>query len=102
MATVNEQIGRGREVRRRNEVFQFDVVIANYAMVSDANAIEVLDRLYAVKCVDVCISWYNGVESICFTRKAKSLGGAVGSAIKKVEKAGFVVSRVVIRRLDWL
>lgn len=55
---------------------------------------ELADRLYEAGCDDATFGTSNGVPFGRFTREAGSLGDAVGSAIRDVERAGLTVARV--------
>jgi hypothetical protein len=54
------------------------------------------DRLYEVGCDDASFGTSNGVHFGTFHREAGSLGDAIGSAVKDVERAGvgLTVARV--------
>lgn len=54
---------------------------------------EVADRLYECGCDDASPYSEGPVVFLTFHREAESLGDAVGSAIRDVERAGFVVAR---------
>jgi hypothetical protein len=52
------------------------------------------DALFESGCDDAGLGRCDGVVSIDFDREADSLGDAIGSAVKDVERAGFAVARV--------
>ena len=62
----------------------------------DEFTVELADRLYEAGCDDATFGTSNGVHFGAFHREAESLGDAVGSAIKAVERAGFSVARVEV------
>jgi hypothetical protein len=57
---------------------------------------DMAEALFEAGCNDSTPSSRDGVVSISFDREAPSLGDAIGSAIKDVERAGFSVARVVV------
>ena len=60
----------------------------------DEFTVELADRLYEAGCDDATFGTSNGVHFGTFHREAESLGDAIGSAVKDVERAGFTVARV--------
>ncbi len=56
--------------------------------------VEMADALFEAGCDDSSPWSSEGVVSVAFDREAESLGDAIGSAIKDVERAGFSVARV--------
>jgi hypothetical protein len=56
------------------------------------------DALYEAGCDDGTLVSRCGVASVGFAREAESLGDAIGSAVKDVEKAGFKVAKVEIEQ----
>ena len=60
----------------------------------DEFTVELADRLYEAGCDDATFGTSNGVHFGRFSREAGSLGDAVGSAIRDVERAGLAVARV--------
>jgi len=52
------------------------------------------DALFEAGCGDATPASRDGVVTIYFDREAGSLGDAIGSAVKDVERAGFAVARV--------
>ena len=60
--------------------------------------IEMADRLYEAGCDDATFGTSNGVHFGTFHREADSLGDAIGSAVRDVERAGLSVARIEIER----
>jgi hypothetical protein len=60
----------------------------------DEFTVELADRLYEAGCDDATFGTSNSVHFGRFSREAGSLGDAVGSAIRDVERAGLAVARV--------
>lgn len=56
--------------------------------------VEMADALFEAGCDDGSSSSGGGVVEIGFHSEAESLGDAIGSAVKDVERAGFAVARV--------
>ena len=54
------------------------------------------DALFEAGCDDSTPSSSNGVVTVDFDREAESLGDAIGSAVKDIEKAGYKVSKVSV------
>ena len=59
---------------------------------------ELADFLYEAGCDDASFGTSNGVHFGTFHRDSESLGDAIGSAVKAVERAGFAVARVDVGR----
>jgi hypothetical protein len=59
---------------------------------------EIADALFEAGCDDGTPSSRDGVVRVSFDREAPSLGDAIGSAIKDVERAGYSVARVVVEQ----
>jgi len=74
--------------------YGFTVTLAN----TDCLTVAMADRLFEAGCDDATPSGREGTVSVHFDREAASLGEAVGSAIRDVEKAGYEVARVEIER----
>jgi hypothetical protein len=62
----------------------------------DAMTPEMAEALYEAGCDDSTPGSIGGVVMVHFDREAESLGDAIGSAIKDVEKAGYKVARVEV------
>lgn len=60
----------------------------------DEFTVERANALHEGGCDDASFGTSNGVHFGTFHREADSLGEAIGSAIKAVERAGFAVVRV--------
>ena len=74
-------------------VHQFTFVLSGIAELT----IEVGDAIYAV--IDDASLWSEGPANyLRFHREAETLGDAVGSAMKDVQRAGYGVSRVAIEQ----
>ena len=58
--------------------------------------IEVADAIYGSGIDDALILSEEPILSLDFHREAPSLGDAIGSAVKAVEKVGFKVARVIV------
>jgi hypothetical protein len=59
---------------------------------------DIANALYEAGCDDAGVGSCDGVLTVDFDRDAESLGDAIGSAIKAVERAGFTVARVEVAR----
>lgn len=62
----------------------------------DAMTPEMAEALYEAGCDDSTPGSSGGLIIVDFSREAESLGDAVGSAIKDVEKAGYKVTKVEV------
>lgn len=66
----------------------------------DARMADLMDetagRVLAVGCDDATLVARGQTFSLGFDREAESLGDAIGSAVKAVERAGFAVARVEV------
>jgi hypothetical protein len=62
----------------------------------DATMPEMAEALYEAGCDDSTPGSRCGVVMVHFDREAESLGDAIGSAIKDVEKAGYKVAKVEV------
>jgi hypothetical protein len=78
-----------------SRVFEFTFTID----VPGEFTVETADRLYEAGCDDATFGTSNGVHFGTFHREADSLGDAIGSAVKDVERAGLSVARVEIERV---
>jgi hypothetical protein len=72
--------------------FSFTLILAGV----DVMTPEMGEALNEAGCDDSSPGSSNGIVSVGFDRESESLGDAVGSAIKDVEKAGFRVTRVEV------
>ena len=65
---------------------------------------DIANALYEAGCDDAGVGSCEGIVSVDFDREADSLGDAIGSAVKDVERAGYAVARVDVARRggDWL
>jgi hypothetical protein len=71
--------------------YSFALILAGV----DDLTIEVGDAIYAV-INDASLHSSGPTVLLDFDRKAESLGDAIGSAVKDIEKAGFKVARVEV------
>ena len=71
-------------------MFTFTLVLAGATEVTE----EIANALYEAGCDDAGVGSCEGVLTVDFDREAKSLGDAIGSAVKAVERAGYTVARV--------
>jgi hypothetical protein len=71
-------------------VYDFTCTLAGV----DELTVEVADTLYEAGCDDASPHSAGATVSLDFHREAASLGDAIGSAVKDVERAGYTVARV--------
>jgi hypothetical protein len=80
------------------KIHRFTLILGGFAEKTDDefdNAFDDLaNTLYGAGCDDAGVGSCEGVVSVAFDREAESLGDAIGSAVKDVERAGFAVARV--------
>ena len=57
---------------------------------------EMADAIFAAGCHDATPWSREGCVAIGFDREAESLGDAIGSAVKDVERAGCAIARIII------
>jgi hypothetical protein len=74
------------------QTYWFSLIVAGKTDFSDAD----FDALFEAGCDDGTPGSCCGVASVGFAREAESLGDAIGSAIKDVEKVGYKVARVEV------
>ena len=72
------------------KVYSFTLVLSGPSEVTEGLA----NALYESGCDDAGVGSCEGVVTVDFDREAESLGDAIGSAVKDVERAGFSVARV--------
>ncbi len=72
--------------------YSFTLTLAGVSELTPAMA----DAIFAAGCDDATPSSRGGVVTVGFDREAGSLGDAIGSAVKDVERAGYRVSRVEV------
>ncbi|MEW4571175.1 hypothetical protein AB1L88_25165 [Tautonia sp. JC769] len=72
--------------------YSFTLTLSGVSVIT----VEMADALFAAGCDDATPASRGGMVSIAFDRDAESLGDAVGSAIRDVERAGFKVARVEV------
>jgi hypothetical protein len=71
---------------------QFTLTLRGVAEITDA----LEDAVLAAGCDDALLWSRDGVTGLHFDRDAESLGDAIGSAVKDIERAGFSVARVEV------
>lgn len=72
--------------------YSFTLTLSGVSEITVAMA----DALFEAGCDDSSPSSSGGIVTIDFDRESESLGDAVGSAIRDVERAGFKVARVEV------
>lgn len=72
--------------------YSFTLILAGVSEIT----VDMADALFAAGCDDGSPGSCEGIVSVDFDREATSLGDAVGSAIRDVERAGLAVARVVM------
>lgn len=73
-------------------IFSFTITLTGVSELTPAMA----EAIFAAGCDDATPRSSEGVVTIGFDREAESLGDAISSAIKDVERAGFAVAVVVV------
>ena len=76
--------------------YSFTLTLAGVSVIT----VEMADALFEAGCDDASPGSSEGVVTIDFHREAASLGDAVGSAIRDVERAGYAVARVDVEASD--
>ncbi|WP_152052409.1 hypothetical protein [Tautonia marina] len=74
------------------QVYSFTMILSGVSELTPAMA----ESLFAAGCDDATPASRGGIVHIAFDRDAESLGDAVGSAIRDVERAGFKVAQVEV------
>jgi hypothetical protein len=74
------------------KVHSFVVTLAAVSEITDA----VEDAVLGAGCDDALLWSRDGNVHLRFRREAESLGDAIGSAVRDVERAGFAVARVEV------
>ena len=77
--------------------FRFSLIVATAPM-SHAQILDATDALGEAGCTDASIRGHKEGMELVFGRIAKSLQGAISSAIAEVESAGLRVKRVEMER----
>jgi hypothetical protein len=77
--------------------YQFSVIVPTQAMTHD-EILEATDALAEAGCTDASIRGHDDGLDLLFERAADSLQAAISSAIADVERAGYRVSKVELRR----
>jgi hypothetical protein len=72
------------------KTYSFSLILAGVRELTVGMA----DALFEAGCDDATPASCEGVVSVDFDREADSLGDAIGSAVKDVERAGYAVARV--------
>ncbi len=70
----------------------FSLILSGVTEITPAMA----EALFEAGCDDSSPGSCEGLVSVEFDREADSLGDAIGSAVKDVERAGFAVARVEV------
>jgi hypothetical protein len=76
----------------------FRVILAGVSEITDV----MTDALFEAGCDDSGVGSCEGVVTVDFFREAGSLGDAIGSAVKDVERAGFAVARIEVSDADFM
>jgi hypothetical protein len=74
------------------KVYSFLVALAGASEITDAME----DAVLGAGCDDALLWSREGRVYLRFGREAGSLGDAIGSAVKDVERAGFAVARIEV------
>lgn len=74
----------------KRTVHDFTITLAGASVITD----QLEDAVLAAGCDDALLYQRGGRVTLRFGRDAESLGGAVGSAVDAVERAGLRVARV--------
>jgi hypothetical protein len=77
-----------------SQVYEFVCTLSDADELTD----ELEDALLEAGCNDAFLHSTGGVVYLDFDREAESLGDAIGSAVKAVEKAGYKVARVEVQQ----
>jgi hypothetical protein len=89
---VRIKIRRSESMPLTLRTYSFSVILAGPIEVTE----QIANDLYEAGCDDAGVGSVDGVLTVDFEREAESLGDAIGTAVKDVERAGFVVARVEI------
>jgi hypothetical protein len=74
------------------KTYSFTMVLSEVTEIT----VEMADALFEAGCDDSTPGSRCGVVYVHFDREAPTLGDAIGSAVKDVERAGFSVARVEV------
>ncbi len=74
------------------KTYTFTLVLSGISEVTE----DIANALYEAGCDDAGVGSCDGVSTVDFDREAESLGDAIGSAVKNVERAGYKVARIVV------
>jgi hypothetical protein len=74
------------------KVYTFTLILSGATELT----VEIANALYEAGCDDAGVGSCEGALTVDFDREAESLGDAIGSAVKDVERAGFAVAQVVV------
>ncbi len=72
--------------------YSFTLILAGVAEIT----VDLANALFEAGCDDASPGSRDGIVSVDFDREAESLGDAIGSAVKAVERAGHAVARVEV------
>jgi hypothetical protein len=78
--------------RETRMMYSFDLILRGVAEITDA----LEHAAFAAGCDDSLLWSRDGIVGLHFCREAESLGTAIGSAVKDVERAGYAVARVEV------
>jgi hypothetical protein len=76
--------------------YSFALILAGVTEIT----LPMAEALFEAGCDDSTPGSSEGVVTIDFDREADSLGEAIGSAVRDVEKAGFNVARIEVESAD--
>jgi hypothetical protein len=76
----------------KTKTYSFTLILAGVTEIT----VEMADALFEAGCDDATPGSCEGIVSVDFDREADSLGDAIGSAVKNVERAGYAVARVEV------
>jgi hypothetical protein len=79
-----------------SRVYEFVCTLSGADELTD----ELEDALLEAGCNDAFLHSTGGVVFLDFDREAETLGDAIGSAVKDVEKAGYKVAKVEVEEPD--
>ena len=77
-------------------VYSFTLVLAGVSELTPAMA----EVIFAAGCDDATPASSGGVVGVGFDREAESLGDAIGSAVKDIERAGYAVARIEVEATE--
>jgi hypothetical protein len=78
------------------KTYSFTLILAGVTEIT----VDMADALFEAGCDDASPASCEGVVSVDFDREADSLGDAIGSAVKDVERAGYAVARIIVEEAN--